>query len=136
MPPAETREPGHDAGTGSGAPIVLTDTTAVANLGEVDAAGAVWRLQQPTRDLDSNIIALPPEGRIEAHDEPAIDVLIHVLAGSGRLTSPAATLDLRPGVLAWLPRGSPRQFTAGGQGLRYLTVHRRKPGLSLSERAR
>jgi hypothetical protein len=39
--------------------------------------------------------------------------------------------DLDPGVLAWLPRRSVRQFSAGPGGLRYLTVHRRRAALVL-----
>ncbi|OBF80228.1 hypothetical protein A5791_08825 [Mycobacterium sp. 852002-51163_SCH5372311] len=98
---------------------------------EPDATGAVWKLQARDRDLDSNIIALPPAGSIDAHSGPDLDVLIHVLSGNGTLTTEMSTIDLFPGALVWLPRGSRRQFDAGPDGLRYLTVHHRRQALVL-----
>ena len=98
---------------------------------EPDSAGAVWKLQPHERDLDSNIIALPPSGTIDAHDGPDLDVLIHVVAGAGTLTAERGAVELIPGALVWLPRRSRRQFTAGPDGLRYLTVHRRRQALVL-----
>ena len=84
------------------------------------------RLQAPDRDLDSNVIALPPGDTIDAHAGPDLDVLIHVLAGAGTLTAGPERLSMRTGDLLWLPRLSPRQIDAGPDGLRYLTVHRRR----------
>ena len=113
-------------------PRVLLNTTKNSSEGgEPDATGAVWTLPFRDRDLDSNIIALPPEGRIDAHTGPDLDVLIHVLAGSGRLTTELDTVELAAGALVWLPRRSRRQFTAGPDGLRYLTVHQRRQALVL-----
>ncbi|HVT69763.1 MAG TPA: hypothetical protein VHF26_18570 [Trebonia sp.] len=91
----------------------------------------LWKLQMRKRDLDSNIIALAPGATIDAHAGPDNDVLIHVLAGSGQLATELDTLALRAGSLAWLPRRSRRQFTAGPDGLRYLTVHQRRQALAL-----
>ncbi|MFI0419023.1 DUF2249 domain-containing protein [Spongiactinospora sp. 9N601] len=113
-------------------PRILTDTRLPA--GDPDATGAVWKLQVHERDLDSNIIALPPGGTIEAHSGPPLDVLIHVLAGTGHLTTELGVLDLEPGALLWLPRRSHRRFTAGPDGLRYLTVHQRRQALPIEPR--
>ena len=114
-------------------PRVLVNTTdlTVEAAAEPDAAGAVWKLQARERDLDSNVIALPPEGRIDAHTGPDLDVLIHVLSGAGRLTTEQGTVELSPGALVWLPRRSRREFAAGPGGLRYLTVHQRRQALVL-----
>ena len=113
-------------------PRVLADTTAItADTTAADVTGAVWKLQARERDLDANIIALPPGQAIDAHTGPDVDVLIHVLAGSGRLATELGTIDLTPGVLLWMPRRSRRQFTAGVEGLRYLTVHQRRQALLL-----
>jgi quercetin dioxygenase-like cupin family protein len=111
------------------------DLTAGADA-EPDATGAVWKLQARERDLDANVIALPPGGGIDSHAGPGLDVLIHVLSGSGRLTTETDTIELSPGALLWLPRRSRRQFTAGPEGLRYLTVHRRRQALVLEPPAR
>ena len=110
--------------------VLLCDTSLVKD--EVGAAGAVWKLQLHERDLDSNIIRLAPDGRIDAHEGPDLDVLIHVLSGSGRLSMELGSLELAAGSLVWLPRRSRREFTAGPDGLSYLTVHQRRQALTLS----
>ncbi len=112
-------------------PRVLADTTALSTTA-ADATGVIWKLQMRERDLDSNIIALAPGATIDTHAGPDVDVLIHVLAGSGQLTTELDALALRPGSLTWLPRRSRRQFTAGPDGLRYLTVHQRRQALTLT----
>lgn len=113
-------------------PRILTRTDALgADAAAPDVSGAVWKLEVSERDLDSNVIALPPEGSIAAHTGPDLDVLVHVLAGSGELTTELGAVDLEAGTLLWLPRGSRRAFTAGPDGLRYLTVHRRRQALVL-----
>ena len=112
-------------------PRILADATALSTTA-ADATGVIWKLQMRERDLDSNIIALAPGAAIDAHAGPDIDVLIHVLAGSGHLATELDTLPLRPGSLTWLPRRSRRQFTAGPDGLRYLTVHQRRQALTLT----
>jgi uncharacterized protein (DUF2249 family)/quercetin dioxygenase-like cupin family protein len=112
-------------------PRVLADTSALSTAA-ADATGVIWKLQMRERDLDSNVIALAPGATIDAHAGPDVDVLIHVLAGSGQLCTEVDTLALRPGSLTWLPRRSRRQFTAGPDGLKYLTVHQRRQALTLT----
>lgn len=112
-------------------PRILADTSTFIPDTEPDASGAVWKLEAKERDLDSNVIALPAGGGIDSHTGPDLDVLIHVLSGSGRLTTETGTVDLFPGALLWLPRRSRRQFSAGSDGLRYLTVHKRRQALLL-----
>ena len=112
-------------------PRVLVSTSSTTAPGEPELAGAVWRLQARDRDLDSNIIALRPSGVIETHTGPDLDVLIHVLSGSGQLGTERGSIDLQPGALVWLPRRSRRRFSAGAHGLRYLTVHQRRQALVL-----
>lgn len=117
-------------------PRILGDTAALAaDTGEPDVAGAVWKLQVADRELDSNVIALPPGGTIEPHVGPDLDVLIHVIAGGGTLHTEQGDVDLRPGVLLWMPRRSRRNFVADDQGLRYLTVHRRRESLLIGSGA-
>ena len=112
-------------------PRVLVDNAAEAGSDTPTPSGAVWRLEARERDLDSNVIALPPNGAIDTHTGPDLDVLIHVLAGSGKLTTELNVIELDPGQLLWLPRRSRRQFSAGAEGLRYLTVHQRRQALLL-----
>jgi uncharacterized protein (DUF2249 family)/quercetin dioxygenase-like cupin family protein len=113
-------------------PRILAGTLAIAGGPAPAATGAEWKLQMRQRDLDANIIALAPGAAIDAHNGPDLDVLLHVIGGSGQLTTERSVLQLRPGTLAWLPRRSRRQFTAGPDGLRYLTVHHRRQALTLT----
>jgi uncharacterized protein (DUF2249 family)/quercetin dioxygenase-like cupin family protein len=113
-------------------PRVLCSTTAVVRDSRSDATGAVWKLQIRRRDLDSNIIRLQPAATIGAHVGPDFDVLLLVFDGTGQITTELDTIDLHPGALVWLPQRSQRQFTAGPQGLSYLTVHQRRQSLILN----
>lgn len=110
-------------------PRVVGDTAQLAA-----GAGSVWRLEPPARGLDANVIDLPAGDEIAAHVGPELDVLIHVLAGGGTLETAEGEVALSPGVLVWLPARSHRRFVAGPEGLRYFSVHARKPGLGIRTR--
>ena len=117
---------------GTALPRILGDTTAiVAAASSPSASGAVWKLRMSQRDLDSNIVRLPPDSSVDAHLGPPIDVLLVVLDGAGQLVTELDTHELSPGALVWLPRASLRQFSAGPTGLTYLTVHQRRQALVL-----
>jgi uncharacterized protein (DUF2249 family)/quercetin dioxygenase-like cupin family protein len=117
-----------DKPTAVSSPRILCDTTSTATGSD---AGVAWSLSPRHRDLDSNIIRLRPGAGIEAHDGPDLDVLILALAGTGRVVTETQPLELRPGILVWLPRRSRHGFVAGPDGLSYLTVHRRRQALVL-----
>lgn len=104
-------------------PHILTNTAEVAGTA---GPGAVWKLTEAERDLDANLIVLPAGERIDAYDGPDLDVLVHVVGGTGRLETETGAVELSDGAVAWLPRRSRRAFAAGPGGLRYLTVHRRR----------
>jgi len=112
-------------------PRVLCNTTALETA-EPDAAGAIWNLDPRDRQLDANVISLRPGGSIASHVGPDLDVLMVVLAGSGELTMAGdASSSLTTGDIVWLPRRSERAIGAGASGLRYLTVHTRRPALRI-----
>lgn len=98
-------------------------------------AGALWRLAESGRQLDANLIRIPPQGRIDTHTEPDLDVLLLVVAGDGTLGPAADPQPLAPGSLVWLPHGSERSLVAGSRGLSYVTVHRRRPGMQIRTRS-
>ena len=114
-------------------PRVIADTTALHTAADLDAdaGGAVWRLEPAARQLDANVIRLRPDGQIEAHLGPDLDVLLHVLAGSGQIVTATDPLRVQAGAVVWLPRRSQRAILAGPDGLTYLSVHPRRPGLSI-----
>ncbi len=115
-------------------PRVLGDTSGLRGAAGRDAevGGAVWRLEPAARQLDANVIRLPADGQIEAHLGPDLDVLLHVLAGSGQLVTATDPIHVQAGALVWLPRRSQRAILAGPDGLTYLSVHPRRPGLSIA----
>ncbi|MFJ8077371.1 cupin domain-containing protein [Streptomyces sp. NPDC096176] len=97
--------------------------------------GAIWRLTPVARQLDANLIRLPPGTRGPSHVEPDLDVLLCVLAGSGELEIGGARQELEPGSVAWLPHGMARSLSAGPDGLIHVTAHRRRPGLTIGNAA-
>lgn len=111
---------------------VLADLTAVS-AAPPDAAGALWRLSGP-RQLDANVVRLPAGAVVPEHREDAVDVLFLVLDGDLTITSDATVAAAR-GTLVWLPAGSVRALAAGLHGATYLTVHRRRPALTIGHRA-
>ncbi|PJN38808.1 hypothetical protein CG747_21435 [Streptomyces sp. CB02959] len=115
-------------------PRLLCDARELA---AVDPAptGALWRLAESGRQLDANLVRLPPEGRIDTHVEPELDVILYVVSGDGVVDTARDRQPLTEGSVVWLPRGSRRSLTAGRDGLAYLTVHRRRPGLQIRNRA-
>ncbi|MFI9152273.1 cupin domain-containing protein [Streptomyces sp. NPDC053367] len=122
--------------TDQGSARVLCDVDALVADGSVPG-GAAWRLAEPARQLDANLVRIPPGGHIPAHVEPHLDVLVLVVAGDGTLDSDSAgsaPQPLTPGSLVWLPHGSTRGLTAGESGMSYLTVHRRRPGMQIQAR--
>ncbi|WP_307125606.1 hypothetical protein [Streptomyces sp. B1I3] len=96
-----------------------------------DERGALWHLAERERELDANVVRLPPGAGVGEHQEDVLDVLLVVLRGGGRLRTGGDTLDLAPMTVTWLPRTSRRALEAGPDGLTYLTVHRRRPGLAI-----
>ncbi len=93
--------------------------------------GALWKLAESARQLDANLVRLPAGASVDEHREGDLDVLLFVASGDGQLLDGTRSLPLAAGALAWLPCGSRRALRAGPGGLAYLTVHRRRPGLSI-----
>jgi quercetin dioxygenase-like cupin family protein len=131
-PPAIDTTP---AGRPEAEPRVLCDTRALAEAPPVPA-GVLWKLAESGRQLDANVVRLAPGGRITAHTEAQLDVLVLVVTGSGLLGDGTsdATEPLAEGALVWLPHGASRSITAGEAGLTYLTVHNRRPGMRIGAR--
>ncbi|CAG7647619.1 cupin domain-containing protein [Actinacidiphila bryophytorum] len=121
---------------------VLCDTRALTVASGGAATGVLWKLAEPGRQLDANLVHLAPGEHIAAHAEPELDVLVLVVSGSGTLGAgpedrepgPGELLPLGEGALGWLPRGSTREIRAGADGLDYLTVHTRRPGMQIRSR--
>lgn len=111
-------------------PRVLADLHALAVDTTVES-GARWRLAEPGRQLDANLVHLPAGRQIGEHREPDLDVVLVVVAGDGTFGTADGPQQVVAGNLVWLPHGSTRNLTAGADGLTYLTVHKRRPGLQI-----
>jgi quercetin dioxygenase-like cupin family protein len=125
--------PGAVPSSGAPVPLALCDVQALAGPSAA-SAGAVWKLAEAGRQLDANLVRVPPHERIGTHSEPDLDVLLLVIAGHGTLSGTGRAERLAEGVLVWLPRGSTRSITAGAGGLSYLTAHQRRPGMQIRRR--
>ncbi|UCM86955.1 cupin domain-containing protein [Streptomyces marincola] len=112
-------------------PDVLARVAELLREAPADQDGALWRLDREGRQLDANLVRLAPHAAIGAHVERDLDVLLFVVGGAGRLDTDGGPLDLRPGTVTWLPRGARRSLSAGPAGLVHLTVHRRRPALTV-----
>ncbi|MEW1721969.1 zinc ribbon domain-containing protein [Streptomyces sp. NPDC093109] len=111
---------------------VLTTLDAQLAGPAAERQGALWKLAEPGRGLDANVIRMVPGGGVAEHSDDVLDVLLIVLDGDGWLGTPAGRQPLGPHAVVWLPRTSRRSLRAGDNGLVYLTAHPRRPGLSVS----
>jgi quercetin dioxygenase-like cupin family protein len=116
-------------------PRVLTNAVELAETVDGDAGGARWKLETSPRDLDSNLVHLPARDRIDTHRGPELDVMMIVVHGTGQVETEVGEVAVGPGDIVWLPRRSQRAIVAGGDGLSYLTVHPRRPPMTIGAAA-
>lgn len=104
---------------------------------DVDAApgdgGVVWKLPHDG-DLDGNLVRLAAGGVIDEHVNGEVDVLVVVRSGGGRLTVDGTAHELTPSTVALVPVGTRRSVAAGPDGISYLSIHRRREGLTIGHR--
>ncbi len=58
-----------------------------------------------------------------------------MLGGAGELLLDGETRPLRAGEVVVIEKGRSRRVTAGPDGIRYATVHRRRGGLQIARRS-
>lgn len=113
--------------------LVEGDDVAAVDLTRwLDAAGdgVHWTLE-PSRDLNANLVRLEPDHAMPEHSNAEVDVLLVVLSGSGHVVVDGASVALAANVVAHVPKGATRAIHAGPEGLAYLSVHRRRGGLTI-----
>lgn len=108
------------------------DVPVVVDVGRLPdgGTGTIWSLPHGG-DLDANLVRLDDGTEIEEHVNDEVDVLVVVWHGTGTLTVGERSTDLRPGVVALVPRGARRSFRAAPGGVDYLSVHRRRGPMTI-----
>jgi len=101
---------------------------------ETSGDGVQWSLEAST-DLNANLVWLDPGHAVGEHVNDAVDVLVVVLEGCGRVVVDGAPHEVAAHVVVHVPAGTSRRIEADGDGLRYLTVHRRRGPLAIRGRA-
>ena len=103
----------------------------IVDLTALDGRGPAWGTA--SEDLNATLLVWRAgEGQPE-HVNEGRDVAVVVLGGSGTLFVDGMEHVLAAGTLAIVPRGAARSIVAGPEGLRCLTVHRRRGGLGLGD---
>ena len=97
-----------------------------------DGDGPLWGTA--SGDLNATVLAWPAGAGTPEHVNEERDVLVVGVAGSGTLTVDGEPHALGAGTAALVEQGSSRRIEAGAAGIRYLTVHLRRGGLSIAPR--
>jgi len=103
----------------------------IVDLTALEGRGPAWGTA--SEELNATLLIWRAgEGQPE-HVNAERDVAVVALAGSGTLVVDGTGHQLAAGSLAVVPRGAARSIVAGADGLRCLTVHRRRGGLGLGD---
>jgi quercetin dioxygenase-like cupin family protein len=106
----------------------------VVDLTEPVGTGPLWGTA--TDDLNATLLAWPPGGGAAEHVNAERDVLVVVLAGAAVVTVDGEPHTVEAGGAIVLEKGRRRGIVAGAGGVRYLSVHRRRPPLQIGGGAR
>lgn len=95
-------------------------------------AGPVWG--HASEDLNATLLSWPAGGGATEHVNDERDVLIYVVDGSVTIAVDGEEQELRAGNATIVPKRARRELRAGSHGVRYLSVHRRRPPLQIASR--
>jgi quercetin dioxygenase-like cupin family protein len=95
---------------------------------DIDGQGILW--STASADLNATLLSWPAGEGVVSHRNPERDVLMVVVAGDGVAEIDGEPHELRAHAAVLIPRGAERSITAGANGLRYLSVHLRRNGLT------
>jgi len=91
--------------------------------------GPVWGAE--SEDLNATLLVWAPgKGPLE-HVNDERDVLLFIVAGAATITVDGEASELPTGRALIVPKGRRRRITAGPCGVRYLSVHLRRPPLQI-----
>ena len=91
--------------------------------------GPIWG--DASDDLNATLLEWRAGGGPPEHVNDERDVLVFVVDGSASIELDGASRELAAGEAVIVPKGRRRKLTAGRGGVRYLTVHLRRPPLQI-----
>ena len=94
--------------------------------------GLLWGMA--SSDLNATLVAWPPGHELVEDTNSEFDVLLIVLAGNGVARVDEQEHALVAGSALLVEKGSSRAVRAGPDGVRYVSVHRRRGPLQISPR--
>ncbi len=97
----------------------------VVDLLALDGLGPVWGTA--TDDLNATVLVWPAGEGPSEHVNAERDVVLVVLEGSATVAIDGEPHVVRAGAALVIEKGRTRSIAAGPRGVRYLTVHRRRP---------
>jgi hypothetical protein len=107
----------------------VTGAPRVEALGELDGTGPLWGLASD--DLNATFLAWPAGGGTPEYANAERDVLLVVLQGDGRIRLGDTDVPVGTNTAVLVPKGTRFAVSAGADGIRYLSVHLRRPGLEI-----
>ena len=101
----------------------------IVDLTGIEGRGPAWGTA--SQELNATLLVWRQGEGQPDHVNAERDVAIVVITGSGALVVDGSEHTLDAGTLAIVPRGATRSIVAGSEGLRCLTLHRRRGGLAI-----
>jgi uncharacterized cupin superfamily protein len=93
--------------------------------------GPLWGMA--SGDRNATLLAWPPDHEIAEHTNNELDVLLVVLKGDGVAKVDGQEHALLCGSALLVEKGCSRMIRAGADGLRYLSIHKRRGPLRIAE---
>jgi quercetin dioxygenase-like cupin family protein len=91
--------------------------------------GPIWGVA--SRDLNATLLAWPPNERLPPHINAELDVLLVVLDGEGTAVVDGERHVLAAGHALLVEKGASRSIEAGSNGVRYMSIHRRRAPIQI-----
>jgi quercetin dioxygenase-like cupin family protein len=103
--------------------------------GEVETSSGGPVRGEETDELNATLLAWPAGGGLREHINNERDVVVAVLSGSATVTIDGDARPLETGEWVVIEKGRARSIAAGAQGVRYLSVHKRRAPLQIAASA-
>lgn len=130
FPFAESAVPEESLGRLELAAVGAAPVEPVVDLFAPRGRGPLWGTE--TDDLNATVLAWDADDGSPEHVNAERDVLVVVLAGSATVSIDGEPSELRSGQAVCVEKGRTRQIVAGADGVRYLSVHRRRERLQIA----